>query len=71
VDIGIGLPSTIPGIPGQLIAEWSRAAEQAGFSTLGTIDRVVYANLETVPTLAAAAPVSHRIAVSFAKQIGP
>ena len=43
MDIGIGLPSTIPGIPGRLIVDWASAAEQAGFSSLGTLDRVVYA----------------------------
>jgi alkanesulfonate monooxygenase SsuD/methylene tetrahydromethanopterin reductase-like flavin-dependent oxidoreductase (luciferase family) len=71
MDIGIGLPSTIPGIPGRLIAEWARAAEQAGFSSLGTLDRVVYANLETVPTLAAAAAVTERIGLTTAILIGP
>src|SRR4030095_1384691 len=52
MKIGIGLPSTIPGIPGRLILDWARAAEAAGFSTLGTLDRLVYGNLDTVPTLA-------------------
>jgi hypothetical protein len=28
MDIGIGLRSTIPGIPGRLILEWASAAEQ-------------------------------------------
>jgi len=71
MDIGIGLPSTIPGIPGRLILEWARAAEQAGFSSLGTLDRVVYANLETVPVLAAAAAVTDRIGLTTAILIGP
>ena len=71
MDIGIGLPSTIPGISGRLIAEWARAAEHAGFSSLGTLDRVVYANLETVPTLAAAAAVTERIRLTTAILIGP
>src|SRR5215472_9466718 len=71
MDIGIGLPSTIPGIPGRLIPEWARAAEQAGFSSLGTLDRVVYANLETVPVLAAAAAVTERIGLTTAILIGP
>jgi hypothetical protein len=39
MNIGIGLPSAIPGIPGRLIVEWAVAAERAGFSTLGTIDQ--------------------------------
>ena len=71
MDIGIGLPSTIPGIPGRLILDWARAAEQAGFSSLGTLDRVVYGNLETVPTLAAAAAVTERIGLTTAILIGP
>lgn len=71
MDIGIGLPSTIPGIPGRLIVDWARAAEHAGFSSLGTLDRIVYANLESVPTLAAAAAVTERIGLTTAILIGP
>src|SRR6266702_2094726 len=71
MDIGIGLPSTIPGIPGRLILQWASAAEQAGFSSLGTLDRIVYSNLETVPTLAAAAAVTERIGLTTAILIGP
>jgi alkanesulfonate monooxygenase SsuD/methylene tetrahydromethanopterin reductase-like flavin-dependent oxidoreductase (luciferase family) len=71
MDIGIGLPSTIPGVPGRLVLDWARAAEQAGFSTLGTLDRLVYGNLETVPTLAAAAAVTDRIGLTTAVMIGP
>src|SRR5262249_61032117 len=65
------LPSTTPGIPGRLILEWARAAEQASFSSLGTLDRVVYANLEAVPALAAAAAVTERIGLTTAILIGP
>ena len=71
MNIGIGLPSTIPGIPGRLILQWASAAEQAGFSSLGTLDRVVYGNLETVPVLAAAAAVTERITLTTAILIGP
>lgn len=71
MKIGIGLPSTISGIPGRLVLDWARAAEQAGFSTLGTLDRLVYGNLETVPTLAAAAAVTERIGLTTAVMIGP
>src|SRR6266540_5032620 len=71
MDIGIGLPSTIPGIPGRLILDWARAAEQAGFSTLGTLDRLVYGNHEAVPALAAAAAVTERIGVTTSVMIGP
>jgi alkanesulfonate monooxygenase SsuD/methylene tetrahydromethanopterin reductase-like flavin-dependent oxidoreductase (luciferase family) len=71
MELGIGLPSTIPGVPGRRIGEWASAAERAGFSTLGTIDRVVCGNLETVPTLAAAAAVTERIGLTTAILIAP
>lgn len=71
MDVGIGLPSTIPGISGGLLLDWAKAAEQAGFSTLGTIDRIVYGNLETVPVLAAAAAVTERISLTTAILISP
>lgn len=71
MDIGIGLPSTIPGVTGRQVLQWATAAEQAGFSTLGTIDRVVYPSLETVATLAAAAAVTERIRLTSAILIAP
>lgn len=71
MDIGIGLPSAIPGTPARLVLEWAAAAERSGFSTLGIIDRIVYANLEPLPTLAAAAAVTERIGLTTAILIGP
>jgi alkanesulfonate monooxygenase SsuD/methylene tetrahydromethanopterin reductase-like flavin-dependent oxidoreductase (luciferase family) len=71
MDIGIGLPSTISGIPGTRITEWAVAAEAAGFSALGTIDRVVYGNHESVVALAAAAAVTERIGLVSSILIGP
>lgn len=71
MDIGLGLPSTISGIPGRRIVEWAAAAERAGFSALATIDRVVYGNHETIPTLAAAAAVTSRVRLLSAILIAP
>lgn len=71
MDIGLGLPSTISGTPGRRIVEWAVAAERAGFSTLGTIDRIVYGNHETIPTLAAAAAVTDRIRLTTSILIAP
>ena len=71
MDIGIGLPSTIPGTSARAVLDWARAAEQAGFSSLGTLDRIVYGNLETIPTLAAVAAVTERIGLTTAIMIGP
>ena len=71
MDVGIGLPATIPGVSGQQIIEWARRAEGRGFSTLGTIDRVVYGNDEPLVTLAAAAAVTGTIKLATTVLLAP
>jgi alkanesulfonate monooxygenase SsuD/methylene tetrahydromethanopterin reductase-like flavin-dependent oxidoreductase (luciferase family) len=61
MDIGIGLPNAVRGVDRAGIVDWARRAEQAGFSSLGTIDRIVYPNYESLISLAAAAAVTERI----------
>lgn len=61
MDIGIGLPNAVRGVDRAGIVEWAQRAEQAGFSSLGTIDRIAYPNYESLITLAAAAAVTERI----------
>ncbi|WP_331534286.1 hypothetical protein [Pseudonocardia sp.] len=60
MDLGAGLPSTILGATGADVLTWAHEADAAGFASLGTLDRVVYGNHETIPTLAAAAAVTSR-----------
>lgn len=71
MDIGIGLPSTIPGVDRGTLLGWARSSEEAGFSTLGTIDRLVYPNWESLIALAAAAAVTERIGLTTAILIAP
>jgi alkanesulfonate monooxygenase SsuD/methylene tetrahydromethanopterin reductase-like flavin-dependent oxidoreductase (luciferase family) len=61
VDVGIGLPNAVRGVDRSGIVEWAQRAEQAGFSSLGTIDRIAYPNYESLIVLAAAAAVTERI----------
>jgi alkanesulfonate monooxygenase SsuD/methylene tetrahydromethanopterin reductase-like flavin-dependent oxidoreductase (luciferase family) len=61
MEIGIGLPATIPGISRDELLAWARRADERGFSSVGTIDRLVYPNLEPLVTLAAASAVTERI----------
>ena len=69
--IGIGLPTTIPGVTRREVLEWARRADAAGFSTLGTIDRIVHPNWEPLVALSAAAAVTERIGLTTAILILP
>lgn len=71
MDIGIGLPSTIPGVERDDLLDWARRAETHGFSTLGVLDRLVYPNLEPLMSLAAVAAVTERISLTTAILITP
>jgi alkanesulfonate monooxygenase SsuD/methylene tetrahydromethanopterin reductase-like flavin-dependent oxidoreductase (luciferase family) len=61
MDVGIGLPNAVRGVGRAGTVDWARRAENAGFSSLGTIGRIVYANYEELISLAAAAAVTERI----------
>jgi alkanesulfonate monooxygenase SsuD/methylene tetrahydromethanopterin reductase-like flavin-dependent oxidoreductase (luciferase family) len=71
MDIGIGLPNTVPDTEGKTLVEWARRAEQSGFSSLGTIGRLVYPNYDDLIALAAAAAVTERIRLTTAILIAP
>jgi alkanesulfonate monooxygenase SsuD/methylene tetrahydromethanopterin reductase-like flavin-dependent oxidoreductase (luciferase family) len=69
--IGVGLPATIPNVHGDLVIEWARKAEALGFSSLGIIDRLVYANYEPLVALAAAAAVTKKIGLMTTILVAP
>lgn len=71
MKIGIGLPNPIPGTPGETLVRWARRAEEVGFSSLATIDRIVYPSYESLITLAAAAAVTERIGLMTNVLLGP
>lgn len=71
MKVAIGLPNAVPGTTGEQLTEWARRAEARGFSSLGTIDRVAYPNLEPLVALAAAAAVTERIGLATTVLLGP
>jgi len=71
MDVGIGLPNAVPGTTGEQLVEWARRSEARGFSSLGTIDRILYENYEPLIALAAAAAVTERIGLATTVLLGP
>ncbi len=71
MKVGISLPNAVPGTTGAELVEWARRADARGFSTLGTIDRVVYDNYEPLVALAAAAAVTERIGLCTSVLLAP
>jgi alkanesulfonate monooxygenase SsuD/methylene tetrahydromethanopterin reductase-like flavin-dependent oxidoreductase (luciferase family) len=61
VRIGIGLPNPVLDVPGHLPVAWARRAEERGFSSLATIDRIAYPSYDSLTVLTAAAAVTDRI----------
>jgi alkanesulfonate monooxygenase SsuD/methylene tetrahydromethanopterin reductase-like flavin-dependent oxidoreductase (luciferase family) len=71
MDVGISLPNAVPGTTGAQLTEWARRAEGRGFSSLGTIDRILYDNYEPLTALAAAAAVTERIGLATTVLLAP
>jgi alkanesulfonate monooxygenase SsuD/methylene tetrahydromethanopterin reductase-like flavin-dependent oxidoreductase (luciferase family) len=71
MELGIGLPNSVAGTTRKQLIDWARAAEDAGFSTLGTIDRLVYDSYESIAALSAAAAVTERIRLATDVMLGP
>ena len=61
MQIGIGLPNTVLELPGRLLVDWAGRAEERGFSSLATIDRIAYPSYDSLTALTAAAAVTDRI----------
>ena len=70
MEIGIGLPNILT-ISGPDVLAWARGAEGCGFSSLATIDRVVYPSYDSLTALAAAAGATTAIRLFSDILLGP
>jgi alkanesulfonate monooxygenase SsuD/methylene tetrahydromethanopterin reductase-like flavin-dependent oxidoreductase (luciferase family) len=61
MQIAIGLPNTTLDVPGRLLLDWARRAQQRGFTALATIDRFAYPSYDSLTALTAAAAVTDQI----------
>src|ERR671916_2971566 len=71
MEVGIGLPNAVKGVTGKQLVEFGRAAEEAGFPSLGALDRVVYHSYEPLVTFGAIAAVTERIRLTTAIVLAP
>lgn len=71
MEIGVGLPNTVPGAGGALLTEWARRADAGPFASLAALDRLVYDSIDPFAALAAAAALTHRIRLATMIAIGP
>lgn len=71
MEIGLGLPTSIPGAAGQTVLDWAVEGERAGFSTLATLDRLVYDSYECLTALAAVAAVTERVRLATTVLLAP
>jgi alkanesulfonate monooxygenase SsuD/methylene tetrahydromethanopterin reductase-like flavin-dependent oxidoreductase (luciferase family) len=71
MQIGIGLPNPVLDVPGRLLVDWAGRAQDRGFSSLATIDRLAYPSYDSLTALTAAAAVTDRIGLLTNILLGP
>ncbi|WP_433557259.1 LLM class flavin-dependent oxidoreductase [Pseudonocardia xinjiangensis] len=71
MKIGFGLPNQVRNVRPETIPQFASAAEQAGFSTLGTVGRYAYPGVSDTITLAAAAGATKTIGLFSHVMLAP
>jgi alkanesulfonate monooxygenase SsuD/methylene tetrahydromethanopterin reductase-like flavin-dependent oxidoreductase (luciferase family) len=71
MNVGVGLPTTTPGVTGELLLEWARRADDGPFSSVAVLDRLVYDSFEPFAVLSAAAGATSRVRLATMIAIGP
>lgn len=71
MQVGVGLPSCVPGCQPRLLTEWAAGAEAAAFASVGVVDRLLYGNYDPLVALSAAAAVTTRVRLVTSILIAP
>lgn len=71
MNVGIGLPTAIPGTPPGLLTEWAVRADEGVYSSVGVVDRVRYDAFDPMTTLAFVASATQNVSLVTMVLIGP
>jgi alkanesulfonate monooxygenase SsuD/methylene tetrahydromethanopterin reductase-like flavin-dependent oxidoreductase (luciferase family) len=71
MQVGIGLPTTLPGVSGELVRAWTLCAEEGPFDSLGVFDRLVYDSYDPLIALAQAAALTQRLQLATTIVLAP
>jgi alkanesulfonate monooxygenase SsuD/methylene tetrahydromethanopterin reductase-like flavin-dependent oxidoreductase (luciferase family) len=71
MKIGIGLPNHVAGVQASSMVVWARRAQQRGFESVTTIDRLVYPSVDSIVALALAAGVTKELGLVTNVLLGP
>jgi alkanesulfonate monooxygenase SsuD/methylene tetrahydromethanopterin reductase-like flavin-dependent oxidoreductase (luciferase family) len=71
MKIGIGIPNQIRDVDARVLPDWAVKADDAGFSTLGTVGRIAFPGVMDTVALAAAAGATSRIGLFTNVLLGP
>lgn len=71
MEVGVGLPSVIPGAAPALLRDWAQQADGGPFTTLGAHDRLAWDGIDCLAALAAVAAVTERIGLASLVLIAP
>jgi alkanesulfonate monooxygenase SsuD/methylene tetrahydromethanopterin reductase-like flavin-dependent oxidoreductase (luciferase family) len=63
MDLGMTLPTMVPGLDRAAVLDWCRAIDHGPFATLAAGERVTYHNQDLFTMLAAAAAVTERVTI--------
>ena len=71
MEVAVGLPNAVAGTRGDQLPRFAREAEERGFPSVGTLDRIVYPSYDPFVALSAAAAVTERIRLATTIMILP
>jgi len=71
MNIGVGLPNTVPGTEPELIGEWARRTEGGPFTSIGVLDRLRYDSFDPMACLASLTGTTSRVRLVTMVVVGP